>query len=553
MQQGPAYGQSPPLHHPVPQHVSTVPQLRSPPPPTSSQPQQQGYGGNPYQQGTPAAGSNVFGAYGNFMNDPMAAQFVGQVGQNAFKHVEQNMNRWINFSALKHYFNVSNQYVVNKLFLVLFPWRHKPWSRKQVVGPNGQEGWFLPPRDDINSPDMYIPVMALVTYILLSTLLAGLRGEFQPELLGYTASTAGVVVILEILLLKLGCYFLSISNQSQLLDLVAYSGYKFVGIIVTVATAELVNGGRGTGGWIGWSVFLYTFLANSLFLMRSLRYVLLPESSGGDSRGPMQTDTRTKRNQRTQFLFAYSYLIQLLFITAIEKRFEMAPSPIVSATIQSAVLAATSNVLAQCLTAYQRETYFMIDWVPVFQFVVFALLNTPPNFLWQDFLESTFPAYHASPTKAAVTSASAGDEKSLDKDAQEGKLIEPKLNKTNTAIKMILDQTIGAALNTFLFSLYIHSIQAAMARPLGAPLSNPDKSLKFLTSPGAVNYNNVDWNKVVASSRAEFYSILSAGWRLWPLVSLVNFTLVPTIEGRNLVGSLAGVAWGIYMSLLAAH
>jgi hypothetical protein len=114
---------------------------------------------------------------------------------------------------------------------------------------------------------MYIPVMALVTYILLSTLLAGLRGQFQPELLGYTASKAGVVVIVEILLLKLGCYFLSISNESQLLDLVAYSGYKFVGIIVTVAVAELVNGGKGTGGWVGWSIFFYTFLANSLFLV----------------------------------------------------------------------------------------------------------------------------------------------------------------------------------------------------------------------------------------------------------------------------------------------
>ncbi|KAI0018062.1 YIF1-domain-containing protein [Xylariomycetidae sp. FL0641] len=312
--QRPTYAQSPPLHHPVPQHVSTVPQLRSPPPPPGSQPQTQGAYGNPYQQGTPAAGGNMFGNYGNFMNDPMAAQFVGTVGQNAFKHVEQNVNRWVNFSALKHYFDVTNGYVINKLFLVLFPWRHKPWARKHSMGPNGQEGWYLPPRDDINSPDMYIPVMALVTYILLSTLLAGLRGQFQPELLGYTASQAGVVVVLEILLLKLGCYFLSISNESQLLDLVAYSGYKFVGIIVTVAIAELLNGGKGTGGMIGWSVFGYTFLANSLFLMRSLRYVLLPESSGGDARGPMQTDTRTKRNQRTQFLFAYSYLVQFLFM-----------------------------------------------------------------------------------------------------------------------------------------------------------------------------------------------------------------------------------------------
>ena len=28
----------------------------------------------------------------------------------------------------------------------------------------------------------------------------------------------------------------------------------------------------------------------------------------------MQTDTRAKRNQRTQFLFFYSYVVQLLFM-----------------------------------------------------------------------------------------------------------------------------------------------------------------------------------------------------------------------------------------------
>lgn len=112
--------------------------------------------------------------------------------------------------------------------------------------------------------------MALVTYILLSTLIAGLKGQFKPELLGYTATTGLVVVIVEIVALKLGCYLLSISSQSQLLDLIAYSGYKFVGIIVTIVVAEILNGGKGTGGWIGWAVFLYTFLANSLFLVCSL-------------------------------------------------------------------------------------------------------------------------------------------------------------------------------------------------------------------------------------------------------------------------------------------
>ncbi|CAL3964176.1 hypothetical protein PZA11_001600 [Diplocarpon coronariae] len=310
----PAPATSPPLHHPVPQHVSSVPQLRSPPPPMPQQQHQSGYG-NPYQPQAPQAG-NGFGAYGNFMSDP-TAQMGFQVGQTAFKHgteyVEQNINRYVNFSALKHYFNVSNGYVVNKLFLVLFPWRHKPWSRKQTLGPNGQEGWFLPPRDDLNSPDMYIPVMALVTYILLSSMIAGLRGAFEPELLGYTATSSFFIVALEIILLKLGTYLLSIASDSQLLDLVAYSGYKFVGAIVTIVVSEIFNRGKGTGGWVGWTVFAYTFLANALFLLRSLKYVLLPENAS-DERGTMQTVARSQKNRRTQFLFVYSYPVQLFFM-----------------------------------------------------------------------------------------------------------------------------------------------------------------------------------------------------------------------------------------------
>ncbi|KAK7750009.1 hypothetical protein SLS62_008000 [Diatrype stigma] len=207
----------------------------------------------------------------------------------------------------------------------------------------------------------------------------------------------------------------------------------------------------------------------------------------------------------------------------------MAPPPIVKATIQSAVLAATSNFLAQALMAYRNETSLVLDWVPMFQFILFAFISTPPNFLWQEFLESTYPAYKAT----AGTSAA---EKKEQKQEQA-----PKLSKGNTAAKFVLDQTVGAAANTFLFSVFIHSIQAAMAVSSG--------------SAGGVvglDYSKVDWTHVLARSRAEFAALVVAGWRLWPLVSLVNFTLVKTVEGRNLVGGLAGVAWGVYMSLVAA-
>lgn len=189
------------------------------------------------------------------------------------------LNRYVSVPALKHYFNVSNSYVVRKLLIVLFPWRHKPWTRQQARmstsstaadGTMTQQSYsvnFLPPRDDLNSPDMYIPIMALITYILLSTVLAGVRGSFHPELLGSITSTALAVVIIEIIFLKLAMYMLSINNDSQLMDLVAYSGYKFVGVIVTLFLSEIFTGGRGTNNWVGWSLFLYTWYANAFFLV----------------------------------------------------------------------------------------------------------------------------------------------------------------------------------------------------------------------------------------------------------------------------------------------
>lgn len=74
------------------------------------------------------------------------------------------------YTTLKHHFNVSNSYVVNKLRLVLFPWRHKPWTRRvrqadqgYGQGPNAPvqaaAGEWMPPREDVNSPDLYIPRM----------------------------------------------------------------------------------------------------------------------------------------------------------------------------------------------------------------------------------------------------------------------------------------------------------------------------------------------------------------------------------------------------------
>ncbi|KAK9241975.1 YIF1-domain-containing protein [Lipomyces tetrasporus] len=304
---------SPPLHHPVPQHP--IPPMRSPPPVQ----QPQSLNSNPYipQPGASGygegAGDAGQGRYGNLFNDA-TAQVGLQVGRNAMlagqEYVEQNFGKYFSVSmpTLKSYFNVSNGYVSRKLGLVLFPWRHKPWARQTKRSEvSGTIEGYRDPRDDINAPDMYIPVMAFTTYILLSSILAGIHGVFHPEILGYIASMAFAIVIFEILGLKLGCYLLSISNESQLLDLVAYSGYKFIGVILTMIAGSVIP-----GLLFKYIVFLYTFAANAFFLLRSLKYVVLPEST--INAATSMTTTQRQRQRRIQFLFMYSFLCQFVLM-----------------------------------------------------------------------------------------------------------------------------------------------------------------------------------------------------------------------------------------------
>ncbi|KUJ23297.1 Mpv17/PMP22 family protein [Mollisia scopiformis] len=213
-------------------------------------------------------------------------------------------------------------------------------------------------------------------------------------------------------------------------------------------------------------------------------------------------------------------------------------SPIVKTTIQSCVLNATSNLIAQFITAYKANAPYTINWVPVFQFVLFNAISNPPNFLWynrspfqpsplvltasyrQSFLESTFPSNYLVPSASAIHAASENDEKELDREEKTHSILESKLHIQNTLIKFLLDQTIGATLNTLLFSLAF------------------------------AGFRGEGYADAIATAQEEFWPMVRAGWTLWPFVSLLNFAVVKSVEGRALVGSLSGLLWGIYLSLL---
>ncbi|CAH2354335.1 protein transport protein Yif1p [[Candida] railenensis] len=292
------------LQHPQPQHHAYP----------NQQPQQQ------HQHQQFQHGSDSSGGYGNFFSDPasaMAAQFAKNSFGQSNDYLQQNFGSLIPGTGdINYYFKVSNSYVLRKVGVILFPYRHKNWNRltsssdpsQQPSSSSTSSVQYVPPTHDLNAPDLYIPLMSFITYILLWASFQGFKGDFHPQLFGYLASQTLACSLIDITVFKVGLYLLNCSTQSSFWDIIAFSGYKYVTIIALLCWKNLIG-----GGWIYFGVVLL-FTGNlSLFLMRSLKFFVLPIGSGVDH-SASNSISSGQRRIRIQFLFVYAVVLQILLV-----------------------------------------------------------------------------------------------------------------------------------------------------------------------------------------------------------------------------------------------
>ena len=100
-------------------------------------------------------------------------------------------------------------------------------------------------------------------------------------------------------------------------------------------------------------------------------------------------------------------------------------SAIIKATFQSAFITLCSCLIAQILTPDDPPHYVSL--------ILYGILATPPNFWRQQTIERWFPGYTLK--KVEVD------------DGGQGVEVGKKLNVRNTAIKVVLDQTVAALPN----------------------------------------------------------------------------------------------------------
>jgi hypothetical protein len=204
----------------------------------------------------------------------------------------------------------------------------------------------------------------------------------------------------------------------------------------------------------------------------------------------------------------------------------------VSQTLQGVVLSMTSNVLAQAISSYKdsvsgtwrcglsyttnavlSQTTFSLNIAPVVKFAIFSIISNPPNIIWQTFLEDHFP------TNVPAIASNTSDEK------KPAAATKTQTSKTNVLIKFVLDQTVGALVNTLMFLAYMTYVNVTQQGKQDA------------------------WSAIAKECSDKTWPMMKDGYKFWPAISLISFLWIP-VDKRVLFGCSVGVIWGIYLSLI---
>jgi len=163
------------------------------------------------------------------------------------------------FGKVREYFQIDNVYLIKKMGLMMYPYLSRKWT--DTTNRDSQQVL-------VAYPDLYIPFMGVITYILLIAGELEVKNEFKPEILGKIWSRIAAVDALEVLVLKVTSFFFE-SKEIEVLDVASFVGYKYFYVILRKISGYFLNR-------ILRKIFLlFLFVSSVVFLGRSLKTFLI--------------------------------------------------------------------------------------------------------------------------------------------------------------------------------------------------------------------------------------------------------------------------------------
>lgn len=205
------------------------------------------------------------------VSDAVTSAMVSHFQREIMKN---SMSMWPKFMVeARRYFNVTHGYVARKALWQIVP---MPNPKKKALDGEilAEKDWTSRMYDglevEIEEPDMYIPVMGFVTYVVLCAMLRGLQDEFTPEVLSATISFAFILLFLEVTIAKAVLYMGGAVN-APVLDIAALLGYKYFYLSIQIILGFILGFGRQPDGFIYKSLALGLAGSCSVSLWQALR------------------------------------------------------------------------------------------------------------------------------------------------------------------------------------------------------------------------------------------------------------------------------------------
>ncbi|AFN83774.1 putative membrane protein [Encephalitozoon romaleae SJ-2008] len=171
-----------------------------------------------------------------------------EIGKEAIRRSTEYANKGLGAVSLKSfrtYFDIDNTFVLKKLVLILFPFHNKEWVSED---------------EGMARPELYVPIMSFISYVLIRALRLGFEGMFSPEKLGIVFTRLFFLEAMCVLFTRVSGYFFDVTLST--LDVAAYSGYKYViAVLLQINRMQYV---RIIGG-------MYLYVSFFIFLSRSLK------------------------------------------------------------------------------------------------------------------------------------------------------------------------------------------------------------------------------------------------------------------------------------------
>ena len=184
-----------------------------------------------------------------------------------------------------------------------------------------------------------------------------------------------------------------------------------------------------------------------------------------------------------------------------------------------------------------------MDFVQLLRFIALTLLTAPPNYQWQQLLERAFPAYTVDrPEQRKDVELNDLESGQNGRGSAGSTNSNRKFSLRNTITKWFIDcMTVGALMNTLAFFVIMGILKGQSGSLIWGNIQRVSSAKTHSTA-----------NPFILTQPQETIPIILASYKIWPLASIVSFSLIP-VHRRIVFLSFVGLLWGVYMSLVAAR